>query len=162
MLQPFMLLLHLFSCFSLCQYHQLPVEKVERKEVPPEHQALKATFEGLVQRCSAVATDPVSPPFSDLWLFCPHRCLTAASFFWLGKERKSLVPITKLISICLLPLGRRLVHLLGTEMHSLAFIHCFSFPLWNNGSVLLALFSEESRRNNPANSASFFTDLIWR
>uniref|UniRef100_A0A8C0FTQ7 SEC31 homolog B, COPII coat complex component n=1 Tax=Bubo bubo TaxID=30461 RepID=A0A8C0FTQ7_BUBBB len=40
------------------QYHQLPVERVERKEVPPEHQALKATFEGLVQRCSAVATDP--------------------------------------------------------------------------------------------------------
>ncbi|NWI30200.1 SC31B protein, partial [Sula dactylatra] len=45
-------------CFSLCQYHQLPVERVERKEVPPEHQALKTTFEGLVQRCSAVATDP--------------------------------------------------------------------------------------------------------
>ncbi|NXN92446.1 SC31B protein, partial [Rhinopomastus cyanomelas] len=40
------------------QYHQLPVEKVERKEVPPEHQALKVTFEGLVQRCSAVTTDP--------------------------------------------------------------------------------------------------------
>ncbi|KFP77240.1 Protein transport protein Sec31B [Apaloderma vittatum] len=40
------------------QYHQLPVEKVERKEVPPEHHALKVTFEGLVQRCSAVATDP--------------------------------------------------------------------------------------------------------
>ncbi|NXL37986.1 SC31B protein, partial [Glaucidium brasilianum] len=39
-------------------YHQLPMERVERKEVPPEHQALKATFEGLVQRCSAVATDP--------------------------------------------------------------------------------------------------------
>ncbi|NXT46669.1 SC31B protein, partial [Pluvianellus socialis] len=39
-------------------YHQLPVEKVEKKEVPPEHQALKVTFEGLVQRCSAVATDP--------------------------------------------------------------------------------------------------------
>uniref|UniRef100_A0A663LVE6 Protein transport protein Sec31A n=1 Tax=Athene cunicularia TaxID=194338 RepID=A0A663LVE6_ATHCN len=40
------------------QYHQLPMERVERKEVPPEHQALKATFEELVQRCSAVATDP--------------------------------------------------------------------------------------------------------
>ncbi|XP_030341599.1 protein transport protein Sec31B isoform X3 [Strigops habroptila] len=40
------------------QYHHLPVERVERKEVPPEHQALKTTFEGLVQRCSAVATDP--------------------------------------------------------------------------------------------------------
>ncbi|NXV40227.1 SC31B protein, partial [Uria aalge] len=39
-------------------YHQLPVERVERKEVPPEHQALKTTFEGLVQRCSVVATDP--------------------------------------------------------------------------------------------------------
>ncbi|NWX22127.1 SC31B protein, partial [Aegotheles bennettii] len=44
--------------FSFCQYHQLPVERVERKEVPPEHQALKTTFEGLVQRCSTVATDP--------------------------------------------------------------------------------------------------------
>ncbi|NXK52052.1 SC31B protein, partial [Chauna torquata] len=39
-------------------YHQLPAERVERKEVPPEHQGLKTTFEGLVQRCSAVATDP--------------------------------------------------------------------------------------------------------
>ncbi|NWQ73936.1 SC31B protein, partial [Columbina picui] len=39
-------------------YHQLPVERVEKKEVPPEHQALKTTFEGLVQRCSTVATDP--------------------------------------------------------------------------------------------------------
>uniref|UniRef100_A0A663LV36 Protein transport protein Sec31A n=1 Tax=Athene cunicularia TaxID=194338 RepID=A0A663LV36_ATHCN len=58
LLQPSMLLLHSFSCFSLCQYHQLPMERVERKEVPPEHQALKATFEELVQRCSAVATDP--------------------------------------------------------------------------------------------------------
>ncbi|NXA34507.1 SC31B protein, partial [Eudromia elegans] len=40
------------------QYHQLPTERVERKEVPPEHQNLKTTFEDLVQRCSAVATDP--------------------------------------------------------------------------------------------------------
>ncbi|NXX90239.1 SC31B protein, partial [Centropus bengalensis] len=40
------------------RYHQLPVERVERKELPPEHQVLKATFEGLVQRSSAVATDP--------------------------------------------------------------------------------------------------------
>ncbi|XP_019411587.1 PREDICTED: protein transport protein Sec31B [Crocodylus porosus] len=40
------------------QFHQLPVERIERKEVPPEHQGLKTTFEGLVQRCSAVATDP--------------------------------------------------------------------------------------------------------
>uniref|UniRef100_A0A8B9PQH8 Protein transport protein Sec31A n=1 Tax=Apteryx owenii TaxID=8824 RepID=A0A8B9PQH8_APTOW len=40
------------------QYHQLPTERVKRKEVPPEHQGLKTTFEGLVQRCSAVATDP--------------------------------------------------------------------------------------------------------
>uniref|UniRef100_A0A8C0VAC5 Protein transport protein Sec31A n=1 Tax=Cyanistes caeruleus TaxID=156563 RepID=A0A8C0VAC5_CYACU len=39
-------------------YHQLPRESIERKELPPEHQALKTTFEGLVQRCSAVATDP--------------------------------------------------------------------------------------------------------
>ncbi|XP_072196118.1 protein transport protein Sec31B isoform X1 [Excalfactoria chinensis] len=40
------------------QYHQLPAERVEKKEVPPEHQGLKTTLEGLVQRCSAVATDP--------------------------------------------------------------------------------------------------------
>ncbi|OXB59740.1 hypothetical protein ASZ78_001862 [Callipepla squamata] len=47
-----------FICFSLHQYHQLPAERVEKKEVPPEHQALKTTLEGLVQRCSAVASDP--------------------------------------------------------------------------------------------------------
>lgn len=64
-----MFLLYSFSCFCLWQYHQLPAERVERKELPPEHQGLKTTFEGLVQRCSAVATDPVSPPFSGLWLF---------------------------------------------------------------------------------------------
>uniref|UniRef100_A0A8C0V5W2 Protein transport protein Sec31A n=1 Tax=Cyanistes caeruleus TaxID=156563 RepID=A0A8C0V5W2_CYACU len=46
------------NCFFSCQYHQLPRESIERKELPPEHQALKTTFEGLVQRCSAVATDP--------------------------------------------------------------------------------------------------------
>ncbi|KAM9188245.1 protein transport protein Sec31B isoform 2-T2 [Mergus octosetaceus] len=40
------------------QYHQLSAERVERKELPPEHQGLKTTFEGLVQRCSAIATDP--------------------------------------------------------------------------------------------------------
>uniref|UniRef100_A0A8C3UQZ3 Protein transport protein Sec31A n=1 Tax=Catharus ustulatus TaxID=91951 RepID=A0A8C3UQZ3_CATUS len=44
--------------FFSCQYHQLPGESIEKKELPPEHQALKTTFEGLVQRCSAVATDP--------------------------------------------------------------------------------------------------------
>uniref|UniRef100_A0A8C3LN84 Protein transport protein Sec31A n=1 Tax=Chrysolophus pictus TaxID=9089 RepID=A0A8C3LN84_CHRPC len=43
---------------SSLQYHQLPAERVEKKEVPPEHQGLKTTLEGLVQRCSAVATDP--------------------------------------------------------------------------------------------------------
>lgn len=46
--------------FIWCQFPQLPTERIERKELPPEHQGLKTTFEGLVQRCSAVATDPVS------------------------------------------------------------------------------------------------------
>uniref|UniRef100_A0A6I8PDM9 Protein transport protein Sec31A n=1 Tax=Ornithorhynchus anatinus TaxID=9258 RepID=A0A6I8PDM9_ORNAN len=40
------------------QFHQLPPERVERKELPPEHLPLKTTFEGLVQRCSLVAADP--------------------------------------------------------------------------------------------------------
>lgn len=61
-----MLLLHSFSWFFSCQYHQLPGESIEKKELPPEHQTLKTTFEGLVQRCSAVASDPVSPHFADL------------------------------------------------------------------------------------------------
>lgn len=43
---------------SSMQFPQLPTERIERKELPPEHQGLKTTFEGLVQRCSAVATDP--------------------------------------------------------------------------------------------------------
>lgn len=37
---------------------QLPTERLERKELPPQHQGLKSSFEGLVQRCAAVATDP--------------------------------------------------------------------------------------------------------
>ncbi|KAG6921586.1 SEC31 -like protein B, COPII coat complex component [Chelydra serpentina] len=40
------------------QFPQLPTERTKRKELPPEHQGLKTIFEGLVQRCSAVATDP--------------------------------------------------------------------------------------------------------
>lgn len=51
---------------------------------------------------------------------------------------------------------------MGSEVHSLRFTQYFSLPIWNNGSVLLALFSEESSKNDPANSASFFTGLICR
>ncbi|XP_023367496.1 protein transport protein Sec31B isoform X6 [Otolemur garnettii] len=40
--------------FSL---QQLPPEKVERKELPPEHQSLKTSFEALLQRCALSATD---------------------------------------------------------------------------------------------------------
>ncbi|KAM3913240.1 protein transport protein Sec31B isoform 2-T2 [Leptodactylus fuscus] len=40
------------------QFHRMPVEKIEKKELPVEHQPLQRTFSGLVQRCSAVASDP--------------------------------------------------------------------------------------------------------
>ncbi|KAG9485148.1 hypothetical protein GDO78_008315 [Eleutherodactylus coqui] len=40
------------------QFHRMPVEKIEKKELPAEHLPLQKTFSGLVQRCSAVATDP--------------------------------------------------------------------------------------------------------
>lgn len=43
--------------FSLQQLQQRPPEKVERKELPPEHQSLKTSFEKLLQRCSLSATD---------------------------------------------------------------------------------------------------------
>ncbi|XP_023599008.1 protein transport protein Sec31B isoform X1 [Myotis lucifugus] len=36
---------------------QWPPEKVYRKELPPEHQSLKTSFEALLQRCSQAATD---------------------------------------------------------------------------------------------------------
>ncbi|XP_032986690.1 protein transport protein Sec31B isoform X2 [Rhinolophus ferrumequinum] len=36
---------------------QRPPEKVDRKELPPEHQSLKTSFEALLQRCSQSATD---------------------------------------------------------------------------------------------------------
>uniref|UniRef100_A0A8C8Z2I5 Protein transport protein Sec31A n=1 Tax=Prolemur simus TaxID=1328070 RepID=A0A8C8Z2I5_PROSS len=42
---------------SLQQLQQLPPEKMERKELPPEHQSLKTSFEALLQRCSLSATD---------------------------------------------------------------------------------------------------------
>ncbi|XP_027954678.1 protein transport protein Sec31B isoform X4 [Eumetopias jubatus] len=43
--------------FSLQQLQQRPPGKVERKELSPEHQSLKTSFEKLLQRCSLFATD---------------------------------------------------------------------------------------------------------
>ncbi|KAM8912075.1 protein transport protein Sec31B isoform 1-T1 [Lycaon pictus] len=42
---------------SLQQLQQWPPEKVGRKELPPEHQSLKTSFEKLLQCCSLSATD---------------------------------------------------------------------------------------------------------
>uniref|UniRef100_A0A3B4WX05 Protein transport protein Sec31A n=1 Tax=Seriola lalandi dorsalis TaxID=1841481 RepID=A0A3B4WX05_SERLL len=36
----------------------IPAEKVMKKPIPEEHMVLKTTFEGLIQKCLAVATDP--------------------------------------------------------------------------------------------------------
>ncbi|XP_024411509.2 protein transport protein Sec31B isoform X2 [Desmodus rotundus] len=36
---------------------QQPPEKMDRKDLPPEHQSLKTSFEALLQRCSQSATD---------------------------------------------------------------------------------------------------------
>ncbi|XP_006751112.2 protein transport protein Sec31B-like isoform X1 [Leptonychotes weddellii] len=43
--------------FSLQQLQQRTPRKVERKELPPEHQSLKTSFEKLLRRCSLSATD---------------------------------------------------------------------------------------------------------
>ncbi|KAM5141534.1 protein transport protein Sec31B isoform 2-T2 [Mantella aurantiaca] len=43
---------------SVQSLHRLPVEKIEKKEVPAEHLPLQRSFSGLVQRCSSVASDP--------------------------------------------------------------------------------------------------------
>ncbi|XP_004428219.1 PREDICTED: protein transport protein Sec31B [Ceratotherium simum simum] len=43
--------------FSLRQLRQQPPKKMERKELPPEHQSLKTNFEVLLQRCCLSATD---------------------------------------------------------------------------------------------------------
>ncbi|CAK6954607.1 protein transport protein Sec31A isoform X3 [Scomber scombrus] len=36
----------------------IPAEKIMKKPIPDEHLILKTTFEGLIQKCLAVATDP--------------------------------------------------------------------------------------------------------
>lgn len=43
----------------------IPAEKIMKRPIPEEHLVLKTTFEGLIQKCLAVATDPVSPPARD-------------------------------------------------------------------------------------------------
>ncbi|MEE6488372.1 hypothetical protein FKM82_015213 [Ascaphus truei] len=43
---------------NMQRMHKLPVERIEKKELPPEHQPLQNTFDGLVQRCSMMASDP--------------------------------------------------------------------------------------------------------
>ncbi|KAG8523504.1 Protein transport protein Sec31B, partial [Galemys pyrenaicus] len=42
---------------GLQQHQQRPPEKVEKKELPPEHQCLKTSFEALLQHCSLYAAD---------------------------------------------------------------------------------------------------------
>ncbi|XP_039105190.1 protein transport protein Sec31B isoform X1 [Hyaena hyaena] len=42
---------------SLQQLQQQPPERVERKELPPEHLSLKTSFDKLLRRCSLSATD---------------------------------------------------------------------------------------------------------
>nr|KAF6304313.1 SEC31-like protein B, COPII coat complex component [Myotis myotis] len=42
---------------NLQRRQQRPPEKVYRKELPPEHQSLKTSFEALLQHCSQSATD---------------------------------------------------------------------------------------------------------
>lgn len=39
------------------QLQQRPPEKVERKELPPEHRSLKISFDKLLRRCSLSAAD---------------------------------------------------------------------------------------------------------
>lgn len=41
----------------------LPTEKITKKPIPDEHLILKTTFEGLIQKCLAAATDPVSTSY---------------------------------------------------------------------------------------------------
>ncbi|XP_048419476.1 protein transport protein Sec31A [Stegostoma tigrinum] len=43
---------------NLQPLHQLPTEKVVKKQIPEEHMVLKTTFDGLVQRCLLAAGDP--------------------------------------------------------------------------------------------------------
>ncbi|XP_073398861.1 protein transport protein Sec31A isoform X3 [Dendrobates tinctorius] len=38
--------------------HNLPAEKITKNPIPEEHQILKTTFEGLIQRCLSSAIDP--------------------------------------------------------------------------------------------------------
>ncbi|XP_054614070.1 protein transport protein Sec31A isoform X2 [Dunckerocampus dactyliophorus] len=38
--------------------HSMPAEKILKKPIPDEHLVLKTTFEGLIQKCLVVATDP--------------------------------------------------------------------------------------------------------
>ncbi|MGH0183912.1 UNVERIFIED_CONTAM: hypothetical protein FKN15_013395 [Acipenser sinensis] len=41
--------------------HQLPAEKIEKKEIPQEHLVLKTTFDGLLKSCLLAAGDPLTP-----------------------------------------------------------------------------------------------------
>uniref|UniRef100_A0A3B4AVM5 Protein transport protein Sec31A n=1 Tax=Periophthalmus magnuspinnatus TaxID=409849 RepID=A0A3B4AVM5_9GOBI len=47
---------HALLCFQPPQ--SMPAEKITKKPIPDEHFVLKTTFEGLIQKCLIVATDP--------------------------------------------------------------------------------------------------------
>lgn len=43
----------------------IPTEKITKKPIPEEHVVLKTTFEGLIQKCLAAASDPVCLQWND-------------------------------------------------------------------------------------------------
>lgn len=63
----------IMAAVGSCQPLQsIPAEKIMKKPIPDEHLVLKTTFEGLIQKCLAVATDPVSASWTS-------SCLSSVS-----------------------------------------------------------------------------------
>jgi len=70
------------SCWTPQPLQSIPAEKITKKPIPDEHLVLKTTFEGLIQKCLTVATDPVSLGLcSSPVHLCFNVCLIVCWFY---------------------------------------------------------------------------------
>lgn len=78
----------------------IPAEKILKKPIPDEHLVLKTTFEGLIQKCLAIATDPVSPPsLSLLNRASTWKCLIRTGLIFSQQTKRKLDDANKRLEV---------------------------------------------------------------
>lgn len=105
----------------------IPTEKIQKKPIPDEHLVLKTTFEGLIQKCLAVATDPVSPAsLSPLNGASTCKCLIRAGLIFSQQTKRKLDDANKRLEVLYDKLREQTVSQSTIKMATMI---CDEFPM---------------------------------